>query len=163
MRTALVVIDVQNGFINDRTKNIPEKIAGHIKKTKYDYVLFTQFVNHEDSNFHKLIGWKHVHESPEIDICKQLQPFITEGQVFQKTSYSAFKASNFTKFLTEHDITQLFLCGLDADSCVLASAFEAFDLGYDVKVLTDLIECGNKRELYDFTVEVLKNNIQKNV
>ncbi|HCR80872.1 MAG TPA: hypothetical protein DIV47_00085 [Candidatus Pacebacteria bacterium] len=30
------------------------------------------------------------------------------------------------------------MCGIDTDACVLASAYEAFDLGYEVKVLKDL-------------------------
>ena len=35
-KKALLVIDVQNYYINEHTKDIPQKIAEHIKTNKYD-------------------------------------------------------------------------------------------------------------------------------
>jgi nicotinamidase-related amidase len=37
----------------------------------------------------------------------------------------------------------LVICGIDSDACVLATAFEAFDLGYHVKINFDLTYSSN--------------------
>lgn len=41
----LLIIDVQNNFINHNTKNIPLKIEKLIKKNKFDYIAYTKFIN----------------------------------------------------------------------------------------------------------------------
>ncbi len=140
MKTALVVIDVQNYFVNDKTKGLPAKIAAFIENNKFDYVLFTQFVNKENSSFVKLLNWRKCFSSPDIDIHRSLAKYITPENTFKKTAYSVFKAIGFTDFLKKQNISKLFLCGLDIDSCVLASSYDAFDLGYEVKVLKHLCQ-----------------------
>ena len=77
MKTALVVIDVQNYFVNDKTKNLPDKIANFIENNKFDYVLFTQFINEKDSNFVRLLNWRKCFFSPDIDIYPTLTKFAT--------------------------------------------------------------------------------------
>ncbi len=128
MKTALIVIDVQNYFVSEDLKDLPSKIAKHIKETPYDFVIFTQFVNSENWYFYKH-GWRACLTSPDIDIHADIRASIKGNNIFQKTAYSAFKAKGFEEFLKENNITKLSLCGIDTDACVLASAYEAFDLG----------------------------------
>ena len=61
-----------------------------------------------------------------------------QNHIFEKNAYSIFKLDEFVDFLSQNKISKLFFCGLDLDSCVLASAFEAFDLGFDFEILYDL-------------------------
>jgi len=56
MKNSLIVIDVQNYFVNEHTKSIPEKIAQFIDKNKFNFVLFTKFINREGSNYFKLLN-----------------------------------------------------------------------------------------------------------
>lgn len=159
MKTALLVIDVQNCFLNENTKELPQKIASYIATHKHDYVLFTRFINKQNSNFYKKLNWKECMESPDIDICPLLMKYINEDNIFDKSTYSAFKSSVLLNFIKTNNIDKLFLCGLDADACVLATAFEGFDLGLDITVVTDLISSGEQK-MQAYVRDIVKRNIQ---
>ena len=161
MKNALVVIDVQNYFVNEKTKDIPEKIASFIEKQNFDYVLFTQFVNNKKSNHVKLLKWKKCFSSPEIDIHSSLTKFINSENTFKKSAYSIFKAKGFTTFLKKHNISRIFLCGIYIDSCVLASAFDAFDLGYQVKVIKNLCQSHSGKDFDEAAKKIIDKCIQK--
>lgn len=161
MSNALVVVDVQNYFVNEKTKDIPGKTAQYIRENKFDFVLFTKFVNKEGSNWFKLLGWKKMAGSPDTDIHSVLKEFVNEDNVFEKTSYSIFKAPGFEEFLKKNDIKELYLCGIDIDACVLASAFEAFDLGYTPHVLKDLSASHSGKELDKAALAIIRKNLEK--
>lgn len=161
MKIALVVIDVQNFFVNEKTKDLPRKIANFIKKSKFDFVLFTQFVNKEDSNFFKLLNFKKSTGSPDTDISTDLLEFIHKDNLFEKSTYSIFKSPKLVEFLKKNNITKLFLCGIDSDSCVLASAFDAFDLGYKIKILKNLVKSHTDKVFDDAALKIIHKSIQK--
>jgi len=161
MNTALVVIDVQNYFVNNKTKSLPTRIASFIRTSRFDYVLFTQFVNNENSNFVKLLNWRKCFSSPDIDIHPTLVKFTTQENTFKKTSYSIFKSDGFTDFLKKHNISKLFLCGIDTDSCVLASSYDAFDLGYEIKVIKKLCQSHSGEDYNDAAIKIIDKSIQK--
>lgn len=160
MKTALVVIDVQKYFLNDYTQDLPGKIADFIKHNQFDFLLFTKHINTPDSNFVKQLNWSEMQSAPDTDILPELTEFLTDKNVFTKNTYSIFKAPGFINFLKQNSITKLWLCGIDTDACVLASAYEAFDLGYEVKVLKDLAR-GHDGEEYDVAArKLIDKNIQ---
>lgn len=155
MKKALVVIDVQNFFTVGKAKNLPEKIAAHIKHSKYDHVLFTRMKFDPSSNFWKILKWKGPIKSPEIDIHTLLVPFARPETTFDKTTYSVFKSTEFLEFLYKNEIKILNLCGINIDACVLASAFEAFDLGFDVSVLEELTSVSSTKQEYENAAKVI--------
>lgn len=55
MKSLLLVIDLQNEFINKYTENLPDKIKEIIDNNKFDDVAFTRFINFKDSVFVKKI------------------------------------------------------------------------------------------------------------
>lgn len=162
MKTALVVIDVQNYFVNEKTKDLPQKIASFIQNSKFDFILFTRFVNKENSNYFKLLNWQKMLTSPDTDIHSSLLKFIKKNNAFEKTSYSIFKARGFVDFLKRNNITKIFLCGIDTDSCVLASAFDGFDLGFDVKVIKNLSLSHSGKAFNEAALKIIDKSIQKN-
>ena len=157
----IVIIDVQQGFLKPEYEDIPEKIRAHVEEHGYDYILFGAFVNHEGSNFETLLGQHNFYESPETDIAPELSHLADTNPVFWRTAYSLFKADGFKEYLDAHDIRTFDLCGLVADSCVLATAFEGFDLGYEVKVLRDLMR--TKDHLVPATEQIFKRNIDRHI
>jgi len=158
---ALVVVDVQNYFVNEKTRHLPQKIADFIRNNKYDYVLFTRFVNNEDSNHFKHLGWEKCRTAPETDIHPVLQEFVGETNVFAKAGYSIFKCSEFAQFLKKKKIQKLFLCGLDIDSCILASAFDGFDLGYEMHILKDLSSSHSGEELQNSALKIIEECFER--
>ncbi len=159
-KNVLVVIDVQTCFVNKNTKDLPKKIANIIGKT-FDYVIFTKFINKKYSNFFKLLNYKKCRSSPEIDIHPALLRFTNENNVFNKTSYSIFKSKKLVTFLKKNKINTIYLCGIDIDACVLASAFEAFDRGYKVKVLESFAKSHSGEEFDKAAQKIIKKNLCK--
>lgn len=160
-KDALIVIDVQNYFVNDNTRILPQKIAKFIENNKFDFVLFTKFINKEDSNFFKKLNWKKCTDSPDTDIHSALVKFVDKNNVFEKSTYSIFKCEKLAKFLKNNKITKLFLCGIDTDACILASAYEGFDWGYDIEILKDLSLSHYGRELNNSALKIIEKNLQK--
>lgn len=63
-----MVIDIQNYFVNEKTKELPKQIAEYIDQNNFDFVLFTQFINQKDSNFIKLLNWEKCFSAQDIEI-----------------------------------------------------------------------------------------------
>ena len=162
MKTALIVVDVQNHFVNGGIRDLPKKISEYIENDggKYDFVLFTQFVNMRGSNFTKLLGWDKCVSSPDIDIHSDLRKFVTKDNVFQKTAFSALKSELLAEFLKKNGVGKLVFCGTDTEACVYCSAVDAFDIGFeDVKVLIDLCGSSHGKEAHESVVKLLKDNL----
>lgn len=160
-KIALIVIDVQNYFINKNTEHLPKKIAEFIEASQFDYVLFTRFVNHPKSNFAKMLGWDKCDSSPAIDIHIALKKFAKKGQIFTKDTLSAFKSEELRRFLKKKKIEEVYLCGTDSEACVLSSAFEAFDLGFKVHILKDLCASTNGKEFHEYARTIMERNLEK--
>ncbi|MFN7160762.1 MAG: isochorismatase family cysteine hydrolase [Candidatus Gracilibacteria bacterium] len=158
MRT-LLIIDLQKGFIKEESKDIPKKIRSYIQKEKYDFILFSKFINKQNTNFVKLLHWKKCFAEPEIDIVPELSEYAKSDTVFEKNTYSIFKSEKFLEFLKEKNITKMDICGLESDGCVLASAYEGFDLGYEMIVLRELMR--STTSLNKATEEIINRNIHR--
>lgn len=158
-RTALIVLDLQNCFIGERTKFLPQKIKKHIETQKYDFIIFSKFINSKDSNFVKKLNWNKCKHSPETDIVPELSEIALENHIFEKSTYSVFKSKQFVNFLSQNKISKLFFCGLDLDACVLASVFEAFDLGFDFEILLDLTGSSAEIDIDSSVKQIIERNL----
>ena len=58
MGKLLLVVDVQNDFINDNTKKCVDKIEQLINSNKFEYVAFTKFINNKNSIWYKKLNYK---------------------------------------------------------------------------------------------------------
>ena len=58
----------------------------------------------------------------------------------------------------EHNVSKIYLCGVDIDACVLASAYDGFDLGYDIEVLKDYSLSISGIELEEPTIKIIEKN-----
>ncbi len=101
---ALIIIDVQNYFVNELTKLIPEKIVKHINKVDYDFIVFTKFINKKGSNYFKILNWEKMLSGKETEIHNSLIKFCDKKNVFAKTSYSIFKAKGLNEYLRKNKI-----------------------------------------------------------
>lgn len=162
MKSALVVIDVQKHFAVEKAAHLPEKIVDYIKRSHYDYLLFTLFRNDPGSNYHKILHWHKAMESPGIDIHPALEPYAKKDNTFEKLTYSAFKVPAFVKFLKDHDVNELDICGINIDGCVLATAYEAFDLGYKMRILENLSSVASDRQDYEDSAKtIIARNLKR--
>jgi nicotinamidase-related amidase len=63
MIKCLLIVDVQKGFINEHTKEIPSAVSA--LQADYDFVFASRFINLPDSNFRKLMNWKRFNPGSE--------------------------------------------------------------------------------------------------
>ena len=150
----LLVIDLQKAFINENTVDVVEKINNLIKDNKYDKVVFTRFINSDDSIWVKKLKYKEC----VSDESKRIVIDTNNNLVIDKNIYSAF-TEQLKKYISDNKIDNIYLCGIDTDCCVLKTAFDLFENGYNVYVLKDFCACTHGNVMHNNAIEILKRNI----
>lgn len=161
MRKALIVIDVQKGFVNSRTKKIIGNIKNYIKKhsKNYEVVVYTKYYNHKSSNFVKHLDWHGFMDKKQTDFVDEIVEFTNNKNVFIKDTYGSFVDNKLMNFLKKHKIQQVELAGFDTENCVLTFARDAFDRGFSVVVYKDLTASHSMPKLHRAALEIIENNI----
>ncbi|MFI2366680.1 isochorismatase family cysteine hydrolase [Promicromonospora sp. NPDC019610] len=135
---ALVVVDVQNGFVNRHSKHAVPAIADLITAwTSLKLpVVFTRYLNQPGSAYEKYFSWSRLMESPEIDLAPEIQPLAAGHPVIDKLGYTLFSDEG-AALVSDQGWNDLVFCGIATESCVLKSAADAFERGYGPWVVTD--------------------------
>lgn len=130
---ALVIIDVQAGFISDYTERCLPRIHELARSGRFEAVIATRFSNPEGSPFRRLIGWSRL--ATEEDIA--LDPVVEEHAdvIIDKVTYGA--GAELEKTLRASGIVEATMVGIDTDVCVLQNAAALFDRGFTVHVDLD--------------------------
>jgi len=162
MKTALLIVDVQNCFINKWTQHVPKNIVKLLENESFAKVIFSRFVNTPNSNFVRQFNYTKGLKSPYNKIVKDLEPWIKKDNVFVKSAYSIFTNPAFNLYLKSNKIEELIIVGLDTDYCVLADCFNGFDAGYAIKVIVDCCASSSSGPAGHLAaLEIIKNNIGK--
>lgn len=149
-RTALLVMDVQNGIVGSIAEPaaLLSRIEGAIADVRaaggtigYVRVAFTEddwaAVPETNTNFHQLArakGMHHEHESAQIH--DQIAP--ADGDiVVRKTRIGGMSTTDLHQQLTTRGIDTLILAGISTSGVVLSTLGEAVDRDYRVFVLSD--------------------------
>ncbi|MEV0734356.1 cysteine hydrolase [Polymorphospora sp. NPDC050346] len=159
--SVLVVVDVQNGFIRDASAPVVPVIRDLVQRwlDEGGDVVFTRYINYEGSPFERLIHWTKLRDAPEVDIVPELQPFVGRATaVLDKTIYSLFTDEG-RDLIDRHGWTDLYVCGIATESCVLKTAVDAFELGYTPWVVADASGSHAGQVAHDAGMLVLKRFI----
>jgi nicotinamidase-related amidase len=136
MSSALIVVDVQNGFINEYTCHIPDRVAKLIEGGDYSPILYTRFINMPDGPYPRFVGWDSFMVPPEIDLVEIVDRHAARDAIFDKHGYAGMPEA-LERYLLDHDIDRVTLVGIDTDMCVLKVAMDAFDLNIEPTILID--------------------------
>lgn len=136
MPNALIVVDVQNGFINDYTSQIPDRVVTLIESGDYDPILYTRFINKPEGPYPRFTGWDACMGPPETDLVDALAPYATPDVTFDKHGYAGIPEALEQRLLGD-GIERATIVGIDTDMCVLKVAMDAFDLNIEPLVLVD--------------------------
>jgi nicotinamidase-related amidase len=131
MRPVLVVVDVQNGFINDASRHVVPVIAEMVDRWQeaQQDVVFTRYFNFVGSPHERLFGWRKLHEPPETEIVAELTDQAGRATaIIDKRIYSLFTPEG-GELVRHHGWTDLYICGIATESCVLKTAVDAFERG----------------------------------
>jgi nicotinamidase-related amidase len=132
----LLVVDVQNGFINPFTQHIPDRIRRLIDTTDYGPILFTRFVNSRDSPYTRLLRWDACSEPPDTEIVASLTSVASPDDVYAKHGLTGVP-TELADRLRQEGFQQISVAGIDTDMCVLKVAMDVFDLGIEPVILVD--------------------------
>ncbi|MEV1145451.1 isochorismatase family cysteine hydrolase [Micromonospora sp. NPDC049799] len=138
-RAALIVIDMQNGFINDRSRHVIPKVVDLVERWEATGrpVVFTRYHNYPGSPFERLIHWSAVQGPPETEIVAELAEHAHRARaVIDKKTYSFFSDAG-TELAEREGWTDLVFCGVATESCVLKSAADAFERDLTPWLVTD--------------------------
>jgi len=161
MRKALIMIDVQKGFINKTTIPVISRIRNFIKKHRDEYklLIFTQYFNKKSSSFTRHLDWHGFMDKKETDLVDEIKEFVNNKNLFPKYTYGSFVDNKLFNLLKKNKIEQVELTGFDTENCVLTFARDAFDRGMSVVVLKNLVASSSNPKLHKSALEIIKDNI----
>lgn len=167
MTRALLVVDVQNDFTEGGALGVQggAAVAGAIstflarRGDDYDLIVSSRdwheadsdngghFATDEPPNFtttwpvHCVAGTPGAEYHPDY-VTGSVDVHVYKGQ--GKPSYSAFEGFTdeglaLPEVLRRGEVTGIDICGIATDYCVRASALDALALGFEVRILTDLV------------------------
>jgi nicotinamidase-related amidase len=124
MKAALLVVDVQNSF------SPPTWLTDRIKVLLPNLLSVATVERHDESQvpFQKQLGW-----NPDAsDVC-----LVNVNRVFIKHGY--LPPPQLVSYLRAQAVDRVFVCGLQAETCVLAAGFALFDAGLKPTVIADVV------------------------
>lgn len=130
MNNALVLVDVQQGFLNEYTRRCLPHIHRALNSPEFGLIVATRFFNPPGTLFHEQMGWHRFADSPDVD----LDPAVQQAAdiVLDKTGYSP--GVELAGLLRGHEVGHATVMGVDTDVCVHATAVALFDAGIPVSV-----------------------------
>jgi nicotinamidase/pyrazinamidase len=148
---ALLIVDVQNDFCTGGTLAVPdgEKVVPVINwlMDRFNVIVASKDWHPEKTKHFEKWPVHCVQNTfgaafhPQLD-AEKIQEVFLKGTGNQDDGYSAFEATskNLEQFLHDQHVSDLYVCGLATDYCVLASAVDARQKGFNVLVIDDAIQ-----------------------
>lgn len=156
MKKMLLVIDLQKSFINPNTEFLISKIDSLVNSGGYDLVVFTKFINDNDSMWVKKLDYRGCISLEDRKIMIDTKDNI----VLEKSLYTAY-STNLINLINLFKIDEVHLCGIDTECCVLKTAFDLFENGYNIKVLSSYSACTHGEENNKNALDIIARNIGK--
>lgn len=158
----LLVMGMQNCFAaeHDTVREAAERIKTHIDEEAYDAIIFTKFVNSEQSPFMVVLEEERCMEEPGTEIVDALQDVAAEHTVIETDTYSVFNAQQFYGVMDDVNPERIYLVGADVDGAIIATLFDAFDLGYHAHVHDDLTVSTGGADVAEAAWTIIDNNLR---
>ncbi|GGN41208.1 hydrolase [Streptomyces fuscichromogenes] len=159
--TALLVIDVQQGFVNRHSRGVLPAIARLVEgwRAAGAPVVFTLFHNAPGSPYETITGWTRLRSPEEQALAAELAPFAdTAAAIIDKDQASVFTPAG-AQLIRDAGWTDLVLCGIDTDACVYDSARDAYHHGFRPWIVTDACASTGGPQYHDAALLMAARNI----
>lgn len=159
-KQALVIIDMQKGFINQHTAHLPKRIQEYIDREGYNFdkIITTRYLNHENTACYVFEEWKECMVGSEDSTL--VSEFTGQYVNVDKDKYSCYN-TDFKNIIRGLGITDVFLCGVNTGCCVLHSAFDMYNDLVSVYVIEDLCGSTSGPESHAAAIQVLRECITR--
>lgn len=142
MKKTLLIIDIQESYMEKYSPLLISCINKRIKEAIDNNEIVVYIKNTKNLRSGKMIN----------DFDQKL--FICSGHIICKEKASAFSNSKLQEILTEKQISEIEIAGIDGNSCVKSTAFDAVSIGYKTTLNTDCIGVKNINR-FEITKEIL--------
>jgi nicotinamidase-related amidase len=157
----LLVVDVQQCFLNNFTRHIPGRIARLIEAGGFAPVLFTRFLNAPGSGYRRFLDWHECDCEPGVELAEELNQFADPALIFSKPGYAGI-SDELARYLLDYRFAEITIAGIDTDMCVLKVAMDVFDRGIKPIVLADCCASTSGLQSHFAGLAVLARNIGAN-
>ncbi|QTL02119.1 cysteine hydrolase [Aquabacter sp. L1I39] len=110
--------------------------------------------------------WRHLTGEvlpPEmLDLVPELKAFAPPARAVEKSRYSAFSGPRCFPVLRRLEVDTLILSGAETDVCVLATVFDAVDLGFRTIIARDAV-CSSSDTGHDAVLALLRARLPQQV
>ena len=134
MAQALIVIDIQEGLVNENpydAKNLIDNTKALIKNFR-DQNIEVIFIRHSEDEGLLATG------SDNWQVYHELKPQENE-KIFNKYYNSIFRNSGLKEYLDSKSITNLTFVGMQVEFCIDTSVKVGFEYGYKITIVEDAI------------------------
>ncbi|KDD68182.1 isochorismatase hydrolase [Pseudomonas mandelii PD30] len=147
-KNALLIIDMQqeDGFVLENLDTVVTHTAALLETTRHQRVpvIYTRHINQADGSDLPRGEPRAADGGPssyragtrQVEIIERLAPQPDE-LIIDKGRYSAFHRTNLDARLKALGVDTLSICGVLTDVCVLSTVFDAFALGYRIRLVSD--------------------------
>lgn len=158
-RKALVVIDMQMGFMNEHTAHLEQKIRDYIDEHREEFyvIIGTKYINNENTACYIFEKWT---QCMAGTVETYLVPKVSSKveKIFEKSVYSCYSAE-FKEYLKAMQIEEVYMCGVNTGCCVLHSAFDAYNDLVSCYVIADLCGSTSGNQSHECALQVLRECI----
>lgn len=157
-RRALIVVDVQDGFVTPETQGTVPLIADHIRRTKgaYASVVATRFVNLPGSLYEAERGWHEMMPGPETELVPDVRDLV--DLVIPKHGLAPVP-DDLVPVLRRLGVERAAVCGFDTDQCVLATVLLLWDAGIAPEVLAPLCSSSGGADIHEAGLAIMRRSI----
>ena len=147
-KNALLIIDMQqeDGFVLDHFDTVAANTAALLETARRQRVpvIYTRHINQADGSDLPRGEPRAADGGPssyragtrQVEIIERLAPQPDE-LIIDKGRYSAFHRTDLDDRLIALGVDTLIVCGVLTDVCVLSTVFDAFALGYQIRLVSD--------------------------
>jgi len=176
MKKALIIIDYTNDFVATDGKltcgipaqDIDNNISNIVEEfsANNDFIVIASDYHTENDQYNPETKMFPAHCISETTGCKlygntfkEVNKIKPEQLIeIEKTRYSSFSGTNLDMKLRERDIKDIYLVGVCSDICVLHTAIDAYNLGYNLYIYEKGIASFNSAG-HDFAIQHFKDTL----
>jgi len=172
MRTALLIVDMQNSFLHPKGENFYPEVKPVIANCKRllaaaraGAAIVVHVADRHREGFHDfeegVLPEHCVSGGFNGEFYDGFGPDGSSGEVeIVKRRFSAFFATDLALFLNEQSVEQVLICGVKTNVCVRATAQDAFAHGFEVHVVRDATN-SNRENLAQASLEDVERYMGK--